>query len=103
MITQKTLDEWIARGVSSQTIDTVMSHEHTGIVDAIVAADGVTRLAKQIGVTHQAVQQWLKAGYVPLARVTEIEALYGIARERLINPKYTRALSAPRFDNSDGA
>lgn len=100
MITKKLIDKLIAQGKSASTIDTVMQADaHTGILDAVIAADGVTQLARQLGVSYQAVQQWLKAGYVPLIRITEIEALYGIPRERLINPKYARILAAPRFDD----
>lgn len=86
----------------------------TGIADAIIKASTIARtwshgkhssgtkqMAKDLGVSFQAVQQWVKQGYVPLTRVTEIEALYGVPRHRLVNPKYLETMTRPQFDPSD--
>lgn len=80
----------------------------TGIADAIIRASelnnkhsGIAKMAKDLGVSYQAVQQWAKQGYVPLIRVTEIETLYGVPRHRLVAPKYLETLGRPRFDPSD--
>lgn len=71
----------------------------TGITDAVINAGSQAKLAKELGVSHQAIQQWLKQGYVPVGRVTQIEALYGVPRERLLNPKYLETLSKPNFNS----
>jgi len=72
---------------------------YTGILDAVVCAGSLQNLASELGVTYQAVQQWLKLGYVPLARIPEIESLYGVPRAALMNPKYAAALAEPNFSS----
>lgn len=72
---------------------------YTGILDAVVCAGSLQNLASELGVTYQAVQQWLKIGYVPLARIPEIESLYGVPRADLMNPKYAAALAEPNFSS----
>ncbi len=50
----------------------------TGIDKAIKALKGnQSELARKIGVTPQAVQQWSKSGKVPAERVLDIEAATG--------------------------
>lgn len=61
----------------------------TGIADAVLRAGSQTELANKIGVSQQVISKWLKRGFVPLARVVEIEAEYGIPRARLANPRLT--------------
>jgi DNA-binding transcriptional regulator YdaS (Cro superfamily) len=84
-----------------------MTKSTTGITDAVIKASslapaghtsGTKQIARDLGVTFQAVQQWVKQGYVPLTRVTEIESLYGIPRHRLVNPKYLETMTRPTFD-----
>lgn len=72
---------------------------YSGILDATVRAGSLQNLADKLGVTYQAVQQWLKTGYVPLARIPEIETIYGVPRVELMNPKYAAALAAPNFSS----
>lgn len=79
----------------------------TGIADALIKAasigkgSGYTRMAADLGVSYQSVQQWVKQGYVPLGRVTEIESIYGVPRHRLVNPKYLDSITSARFDISE--
>ena len=61
-----------------------------GIREAVRRADGGPQLARKLGVTHQAVYQWLAKGWVPLTRALQIERLYGIPRQRLVSPKISR-------------
>ena len=93
-LTEKIIND----GTHGSLLNTVMSATaYTGILGAVVAAGGFSPLARELGVSYQAVQQWYGQGYVPLIRVTEIESLYGIPRAELMNPKYAAALAEPKF------
>ena len=50
-------------------------------------------LARALGVTQAAVSKWVMRGWVPLDRAREIEALYGVARTQVANPKVVDALT----------
>jgi DNA-binding transcriptional regulator YdaS (Cro superfamily) len=54
--------------------------EPQGLKAAIKAVGSVRELARLLGITHQAIQQWEK---VPAERMLEIERVTGICRERL--------------------
>jgi DNA-binding transcriptional regulator YdaS (Cro superfamily) len=69
----------------------------SGIRRAVDEAGGVNQLAEAIGVTHQAVYQWLGRGWVPLDRAAEIETQFGVPRSELANPRIVSAL----LDGSD--
>jgi hypothetical protein len=73
--------------------------KYSGILDAVVRAGSLQNLSDKLGVSYQAVQQWLKIGYVPLGRIPEIESLYGVPRAVLMNPKYAAALAEPNFSS----
>jgi transcriptional regulator with XRE-family HTH domain len=75
----------------------VRATKYTGILDVVLRAGSLEDVADKLGVTYQAVQQWLKIGYVPLGRIPEIESIYGVPRADLMNPKYAAALAAPTF------
>lgn len=95
----KTLtDQMIKDGAPGGLLNAVMAaKKYSGILHAIVNAGGFSQMARDVGVSYQAVQQWSSQGYVPLTRVTEIEALYGIPRTELMNPKYAATLADPSF------
>jgi transposase-like protein len=65
------------------------------IQDAIEAAGGVTALARALGVTHQAVYEWKRAGWCPPLRAVEIELQYGVPRRRLMNPRLLDIVDVP--------
>jgi DNA-binding transcriptional regulator YdaS (Cro superfamily) len=95
-LTQRIIND----GTHGALLNTVMSaKKYTGILAAVVAAGGLSPMARQLGVSYQAVQQWMGQGYVPLIRVTEIESLYGVPRAELMNPKYAAALAEPNFSD----
>ena len=50
------------------------------ITEAILKAGGVQKLAKNIGVTYQAIQLWESRGKVPAERVLDLERVTGICR-----------------------
>lgn len=88
----------VANGASLAVMNALLdASSYSGILDAVVRAGSLQNLSDKLGVTYQAVQQWLKTGYVPLARIPEIESLYGVPRTELMNPKYAAALAEPNF------
>lgn len=59
-----------------------------GIDEAVYRSEkSQTRLAELLGCTSQSVNQWVRQGWVPLDRAIQIEELYGIPRQRLIEPE----------------
>lgn len=55
----------------------------TPILKAARIAGGQSALARRLGVTPQAVQQWCSGNRIPAGRVVEIEATCGVPREAL--------------------
>ncbi len=66
--------------------------EDTGIAKAIRAAGGQAKLAEQLGVSQQFISMCHQRGWVPLMRAVEIEAVYGIPRKELLNPRLVSLL-----------
>lgn len=62
------------------------------VTDAAKAAGGVPALAAALGVSPQAVREWIKFGYVPPRRAQQIEIQYGIPRTELLSPKMRSAM-----------
>jgi len=52
-------------------------------LEAIIESVGAYRLAKMVGVKHQTIHSWRKAGRVPAARVLAVEAATGVSRHDL--------------------
>ena len=61
--------------------------EINGVKAAAAAAGSQAKLARALGVTEQAIHNWVARGWVPLRRSQEIEALYGVPRGQTINPR----------------
>lgn len=64
-----------------------------GVDLAVEMSGSQAKLAAKVGVTQQAVMKWVKRGYVPLPRAREIEALLGVPRSTLVDPKVLDLLS----------
>lgn len=62
------------------------------VVDAVNKAGGVPAMARTLGVSPQAVREWVRSGCVPPARAKEIEMLYGIPRTELVSAKVRHAM-----------
>lgn len=62
------------------------------VTDAANKAGGVPSLARALGVTPQAVREWVRSASVPPARAQEIEMLYGIPRADLVSAKVRSAM-----------
>lgn len=95
----KELNQYAARNGATLAVMNALhdAKQYSGILDAVVRAGSLQNLSDKLGVSYQAVQQWLKIGYVPLGRIPEIESLYGVPRTDLMNPKYAAALAEPNF------
>jgi DNA-binding transcriptional regulator YdaS (Cro superfamily) len=61
--------------------------DQTGIDKAVRSAGGAASLAAKLGVSHQAVYQWIQNGWVPSERALELERIYHIPRAELLSPK----------------
>lgn len=57
-----------------------MKHRHPSLVDALVAAGGISELARQLGLTRQAVSFWDK---IPLKHLKTVSKMTGIAQQKL--------------------
>lgn len=60
--------------------------------DAANKAGGVVSLARELGVTPQAVREWIRCGHMPPARAKETEMLTGIPRADLVSPRVRSAM-----------
>lgn len=69
----------------------------TGIEKAVDAVGSQQRLADLLGCTQQAVSEMVRRGYAPSERVVEIEALTGVPRKELVNPRLLSLLDADNF------
>jgi len=92
------LQRAIAQGANGHMLNRLHeAKEYSGILDAVVTAGSLSALATELGVSFQAVQQWVNQGFVPTSRIAEIESTYGVPRTALMNPKYAEILAAPSF------
>jgi hypothetical protein len=70
--------------------------ERVSAIDrAIERGGGIVRFARSLSLTHQAVYNWRKRGWVPPERAVVIEAIFGIDRNQLMNPALVRAVNTP--------
>lgn len=64
--------------------------------EAMGKSGGIVAFARRMGVTHQAIYHWRRRGWAPVERAVAIEAIFGIDRNRLMEPSLAQALSSPR-------
>ena len=64
---------------------------------AIGRAGSRAVFAEALGVTVQAVCQWVCRGWVPTARALEIEKLYAVPRAEMMKPALRAIMEAPRI------
>lgn len=53
------------------------------LLEAVMAAGGQARLARAVGVSVQAVHQWLSKGRVPVERASKVSEVTGVSKHRL--------------------
>lgn len=70
----------------------------TGIARAVALAGSQHKMAAALGVTQQAVMQWVRQGYVPVLRAVEIEHQFGVNRQELVHPRLARVFDATTVD-----
>lgn len=75
------------------SVQNALDKQRENIKALIIKAGSQKAIGTQLGISQAAVSKWLVRGYVPLDRAAELEALYGVKREHLINPRVTQALS----------
>lgn len=59
----------------------------SGIAQAVEAVGSQAKLGALLGVSQQAIAQWLKQGHVPDRRAVEIESHTGVSRIALLAPR----------------
>lgn len=64
--------------------------EQTGLARAVQFAGGVSSFAQSLGVTHQAVYQWLRRGWLTPKRAEQVSELYGVPAAELLDPEITK-------------
>jgi DNA-binding transcriptional regulator YdaS (Cro superfamily) len=63
---------------------------------AIERAGSRAAFAESLGVTVQAVCQWVRRGWLPPARALEIEKLYAVPRAEMMKPALRAIMDTPR-------
>lgn len=66
----------------------------TGIAMAVKQAGTQGKLAQKLGVSQQAVSQWIDQGWVPLRRAEQIEKCFAITRVQLVDPRLIELVAA---------
>lgn len=64
----------------------------SGIAAVVALAKSQTAVAKALGVSPQAVQQWVRQGFAPLERCQKLEELYGVPVLSLMSERNRAAL-----------
>lgn len=61
---------------------------------AIIKAGGRAALARHLGVTRQAVHNWVSRGFIPPDRAIAVEKAFGVPAAGLVSPKMRRLLTS---------
>jgi hypothetical protein len=60
----------------------------TGIEKAIKKAGGVTKMARDLDISRNAIYLWLATGFVTPQRAIQLEHRYSVPRAELIDPNF---------------
>lgn len=58
-------------------------------------------LGQRLGVSQQVVNKWTVRGWVPLPRAQEIEAIYGVPRALIADPRMVDLMAPIEFDGGE--
>ena len=58
--------------------------------EALTELSMFEKFSKAVGVTHQAVYQWLRRGWLTPKRAEQVSELYGVPAAELLNPEITK-------------
>lgn len=89
-VNRKTVLNWLRE--DGTPLGSARPQPQNKVTDATAKAGGVPAMARELGVTPQAVREWVKLGYAPVRRAQQIEILYGIPRAELVSPKVRSAM-----------
>ncbi len=64
--------------------------EQSGLARAVQFAGGVAAFSQTLGVSHQAVYQWLRRGWLTPKRAEQVSELYGVPAAELLDPEITK-------------
>lgn len=81
------------RKTTKKLHDARLAAGREAIARAAAAAGGQCAMARDLGVTQAAVSKWYVRGWVPLPRAREIEALYGVPRTAVADPRVVDVLA----------
>jgi DNA-binding transcriptional regulator YdaS (Cro superfamily) len=76
-------------GVSSAP---ARSYEENAVTRAVDAHGGPAAVAARLGVSHQAVRDFMRKGFMPAMRARQMEREYGVDRTSLLSPKLRKAI-----------
>lgn len=65
------------------------------INEAISRGGGIVAFARKLGLSHQAVTGWRKAGHMPPDKALLVEQLFGVPRRAVIHPSMLKLLDTP--------
>lgn len=59
-----------------------------GVCEVMLLAKSPENMARELKLSTNAIQKWIKNGYVPNKHVMDVARIYGVPPERLCKPKY---------------
>jgi hypothetical protein len=62
------------------------------VTAAVMANGGPAAVSRDLGVTYQAVVNWMHQGWAPSARAVRMEQLYGVDCKPMLSPKLRDAV-----------
>lgn len=85
---------------SRQSVREAQLNRNRAAIRQVIEACGGTQMdvARRLGVTQAAVSKWLLRGWVSPSRARELEALTGISRMQLIDPRLADAIEPVQMD-----
>lgn len=88
------------RAKSRQSVREAQLNRNRAAIRQVIEACGGTQMdvARRLGVTQAAVSKWLLRGWVSPSRARELEAITGISRMQLIDPRLADAIEPVQMD-----